>query len=600
MGNILLFVNKLHAFAGFKLYLNLLCMIIISLLDGIGIFLLVPMLSLIGIFDVYIGNVSFISNFDAVLQTIPASYQLAAILGIFILVISAQTLLQKNQSVLDAKIQQGFMRSLRQDVYEALLRASWIFHLKRRKSDFQHILTSELGRVNHGTTLFLRLITSITFMAIQIGIALWLSAWMTMLVLLCGGFLAFISRTFIKHAKEYGNQTTELAKSYYAGINDQLNGIKDIKSNMLEQSHISWFRKLNHDIESNVVEQIKVQSNSQLLYKVSSAILIGLFIFLSVEVFHAQAAQLMVIIILFSRLWPRFTVIQSNLEQIASTLPAFKNLLDIQKECEIAAESIALHCTQSSNSFGVKRGIECRSVYFRYDQSREFYALKNINLFIPAYRMTAIVGKSGAGKSTLIDTLMGLLRPEKGEIYVDGITLTDETVFSLRGSIGYVPQDSFLFHTSIRENLLMMNPAASEEQLWNALKLSAADEFIERLPLGLDSEIGDRGIRLSGGERQRLILARALLRKPSILVLDEPTSALDAENEKRIQEVLIRLKEEMTIIVIAHRLSTIRNADQVIVLEDGHIIQEGGYQQLSIEANGVFGRLLRQQMEIKN
>ncbi|MFB5760238.1 ABC transporter ATP-binding protein [Paenibacillus medicaginis] len=600
MGNILLFVNKLYAFAGIKLYLNLLCMIVISLLDGIGIFLLVPMLSLIGIFDVHIGNVLIISTLDEVLQTIPTIYQLAVILGIFILVISAQALLQKNQSLLDARIQQGFMRSLRLDIYQALLRANWIFHLQRRKSDFQHILTSELGRVNYGTTLFLRLITTITFMIIQVGIALWLSARMTMLVLLCGVLLAFISRKFIKHAKEYGNQTTELAKSYYAGINDQLNGIKDIKSNMLEQSHISWFHKLNHDIEANVVEQVKVQTNSQLLYKVSSAILIGLFIFLSVEAFRAQAAQLMVIIILFSRLWPRFTVIQSNLEQIASTLPAFKNLLDIQKECEGAAESIALHCTGGSNSFRVKGGIECRSVYFRYDRSQEFYALKNVNLFIPAYRMTAIVGKSGAGKSTLIDTLMGLLRPERGEICIDGIALTDDTVFLLRGSIGYVPQDSFLFHTSIRENLLMMNPAASEEQLWDALKLSAANEFIERFPLGLDSEIGDRGVRLSGGERQRLILARALLRKPAILVLDEPTSALDAENEKKIQEVLNKLKEEMTIIVIAHRLSTIRNADQVIVLEDGQIIQEGGFQQLSNEANGVFGRLLRHQTEIKN
>ncbi|MNN37003.1 Heterocyst differentiation ATP-binding protein HepA [compost metagenome] len=143
-----------------------------------------------------------------------------------------------------------------------------------------------------------------------------------------------------------------------------------------------------------------------------------------------------------------------------------------------------------------------------------------------------------------------------------------------------------------------MNPAATEDQLWDALKLSAADEFIKRLPSGLDSEIGDRGVRLSGGERQRLILARAVLRKPSILVLDEPTSALDAENEIKIQEVLNRLKEEMTIIVIAHRLSTIRDADQVIVLEDGRIIQEGGYQQLSKEANGAFGTLLRYQTEM--
>ncbi|WP_199620970.1 ABC transporter ATP-binding protein [Paenibacillus alkalitolerans] len=598
MANILLFVKKMHAFAGTKLYVNLFCMILISLLEGIGVLLLVPMLGLIGLFDVNMGNGSLIATMNTVLQAVTATLHLPVILGSYIILITAQALLQKNQSVLDANIQQGFMRFLRIEIYQALLKASWIFHLKKRKSDFQHILTSELGRVNHGTTLFLRLATSMTFMAIQIGIALWISARMTLLILICGLLLAFLSRKFIEHSKEYGDQTTELAKSYYAGINDQLNGIKDIKSNMLEQSHISWFRKLNHDIESNVIKQVKVQTNSQLLYKVSSAILIGLFIYVSLEAFHAQAGQLMIIIILFSRLWPRFTGIQSNMEQIASTIPAFKNLVDLQQECESAAELRTLEHSSSSNPFQIKEGIECRSVYFRYDRSQQSYALKNIHLYIPANRMTAIVGKSGAGKSTLIDALMGLMQPESGEVLVDGVPLTDETVLSFRRSMGYVSQDPFLFHTTIRENLMIVSPNASEEQLWNALKFSAADEFIKRLPLGLDSEIGDRGVRLSGGERQRLILARAILRKPSILVLDEPTSSLDTENEKIIQEALNRLKGEMTIIVIAHRLSTIRNADQVIVLEDGNIIQQGGYQQLSKEDQGVFGKLLRYQTEM--
>lgn len=597
MRNIILFVKKMYTFAGYKFVLNLFSMIIISLLDGIGIFLLVPMLGLIGIFHLPAEDYSFIAIFDAVLKKIPETYQLFVILGSFVVVIAAQALLQKYQSVLDAKIQQGFMRNIRLDIYQALLKANWVFHLKRRKSDFQHILTSELGRVNQGTTLFLRLVTSMTFMVIQIGIALWLSARITLLVLVCGILLALISRIFIKYSREYGNQTTELAKRYYAGINDQFNGIKDIKSNMLERSQISWFRKLNYDIESNVIKQMKLQSNSQLLYKVSSALLIGVFIYLSLKVFQAQAGQLMIIIILFSRLWPKFIGIQSNLEQMASVIPAFKNLIDLQQECENSAETIALEHPLGQNLYRITEGIECRNIDFRYDQNGQIYALHHVSLFVPACRMTAIVGKSGAGKSTLIDTLMGLIRPESGQVLVDGVQLTDEMVLSLRGSIGYVSQDPFLFHTTIRENLLMMNPNAGEDDLWDALRLSAADEFIKLLPLGLDTEIGDRGVRLSGGERQRLVLARTILRKPSILVLDEPTSALDAENEKRIQDVLNRLKGEMTIIVIAHRLSTIRNADQVVVLENGKVIQEGGYQQLSKEANGVFGRLLKYQTE---
>src|SRR5690625_1410551 len=202
--------------------------------------------------------------------------------------------------------------------------------------------------------------------------------------------------------------------------------------------------------------------------------------------------------------------------------------------------------------------------------------------------MTAIVGKSGAGKSTLIDLLMGLNQPEKGAVLIDGKKLTSDKLQSLRQSISYVAQEPFLFNTSVRENLVLVEENASEEQIWEALEFSSAAEFVSKLPEGLDTVIGDRGIKLSGGERQRLVLARAILRKPSILVLDEATSALDTENESKIQQELARLNRKMTIIVIAHRLSTIRNADQVVVLDEGEVVQIGGFKQLSNEKKGVF------------
>jgi len=188
--------------------------------------------------------------------------------------------------------------------------------------------------------------------------------------------------------------------------------------------------------------------------------------------------------------------------------------------------------------------------------------------------MTAVIGHSGAGKTTLIDLLMGLIRPEKGEILVDGRPLEGRFLFSFRRAVSYVPQDPFLFHASIRDNLRIAAPDASEDDMWEALRLSASEEFVRGLPLGLDTVVGDRGVRLSGGERQRIVLARALLRKPALLILDEATSALDAVNEDKIRQALDRLKGEMTIIVIAHRLSTIRNADHVIVLERGRVVRQ--------------------------
>jgi ATP-binding cassette subfamily C protein len=234
-------------------------------------------------------------------------------------------------------------------------------------------------------------------------------------------------------------------------------------------------------------------------------------------------------------------------------------------------------------------------VSYRYDPNKQEFALVDVNIRVPANSMTAIVGRSGAGKSTLIDLLIGLVRPESGEVLYDGVPLTARNTLAHRRMVSYVPQDPFLFHSSIRDNLKLVDPNAIDERLWEALRFAAAEDFVRQLPDGLDTIIGDRGIRLSGGERQRLVLARAILRKPSILVLDEATSALDNENEAKIQAALERLKGSMTIIVIAHRLSTIRNADQVIVIEQGRVVQQGAYHQLSSETRGTFSRLLSYQ-----
>jgi ATP-binding cassette subfamily C protein len=344
---------------------------------------------------------------------------------------------------------------------------------------------------------------------------------------------------------------------------------------------------------------IELKATSELLSKISSAVFISLFIYLSVKILHARPAQLLLIITIFFRLWPRIAVMQSSAEQIASCLPAFKVLAELNNECHEAREIKDRDFNnQSKSQVCIEQGIECRNVFFRYNPQEPIYALQDISIHIPANRMIAIVGRSGAGKSTLIDVLMGLMQPERGEVLLDGVPLVEDKILALRRSISYVPQDPFLFNASIRDNLLLIDPNAPEEELWRALELSVSAEFVKRLPQGLDTVIGDRGVRLSGGERQRLVLARAILRKPSILVLDEATSSLDTENEKKVQEVLERLKGTVTIVVIAHRLSTIRNADQVIVLDQGKVIQRGRFTQLARDKKGLFSNLLENQIVV--
>ncbi|MBM7651870.1 ABC transporter ATP-binding protein [Neobacillus cucumis] len=591
------FAKSIHSFAGKTLYLNLVGMIFISLIEGIGIFLLVPLISLTGIFDVQIETISILTWIQSILKKLPNAVSLLIILTSYVLLITGQSFLQQNQSILNTKIQHGYLRHLREETYTAIIRSNWGFFLKKRKSDIVNLLITDIARVSGGTLMFLQFLASLVFTMIQIGISFWLSAQMTVTILILGFALIFFSKRFVNRSGKIGAETVELGKVYLAGITDHFNGIKDIKSNTLEESHIEWISVLGLKLEKNVVEMVRLNTISQFIFKVVSAILMAGFIFYSIKMFRAQPAELMLIIAIFTRLWPRFSGIQSNLEQIGAIVPSFKTLIELQNDC-LESQETYIKSYKNLDSMNLEMGLECKDIFFRYELTKPTFALQDINIYIPAKQMTAIVGRSGAGKSTLIDLLMGLNGPGHGQVLIDGIPLSQENLMSFRQSISYVPQDPFLFNTTVRDNLLMMKPSASEEQLWESLEFSSAAEFVRKLPQGLDTLIGDRGIRLSGGERQRLVLARAILRKPSILFLDEATSALDTENEAKIQEAIERLKGKMTVIVIAHRLSTIRNADQVIVLDQGCVIQQGEFSQLESEKKGMFSNLLKKQMGI--
>ncbi|MFE4036192.1 ABC transporter ATP-binding protein [Priestia sp. YIM B13489] len=596
MEPLLYYIKRLHQFAGKVMYLNVFGMAIVSLLEGIGILLIIPLLSLGGVIEINPASHKIIHVF-AFFTKVPHSLYLPLVLGFYMLLIVGQNLIKRSLAIRDIKIREKFSQHLRLEIYSLLLHSEWGLFLRKRKSDLINLLTIEFARVIGGINFFLQLLSNMIFMLIQIIIALWLSVKMTLVILLFGLILSYFSKRFIKGAKSLGRRTSQLGENYMAGITDQLNGIKDIKSNTLEGSHINWLQSLTFRMSEEQMEYIRLKSSSQFVHKVSSALLVTVFIFVSLEALHAQEEQLLLIILIFSRLWPRFTAIQSNFEQIASTIPACLSIIELMKDCKRNQEFKKGTKQIFSNFTYNQSDIECRDIFFRYKKDEDKYVLKDINLKILGNQMTAIVGPSGAGKSTLIDILMGLNLPERGSVFVDNKLLKDEVILSLRQSISYVPQDPFLFNASVRDNLLIVKPEASENEIWKALEFAIADQFVKHLPKGLDTVIGDRGTKISGGERQRIVLARAILKQPSILILDEATSALDNNNENKIKESIERLKGKMTIIVIAHRLSTIRSADQVIVLEKGEIIQKGHFNQLAQEEEGAFNKLLKGQFE---
>ncbi|WP_288190609.1 ABC transporter ATP-binding protein, partial [uncultured Veillonella sp.] len=225
-------------------------------------------------------------------------------------------------------------------------------------------------------------------------------------------------------------------------------------------------------------------------------------------------------------------------------------------------------------------------------------ALDDFSLDVPAGRVVAIVGPSGAGKTTIANLLPRFYDATEGAITVDGIDVRDVTFQSLREQIGVVPQETMLFNATIKDNILYGRLDGTDEEVYAAAKAANALEFIERLPEGMDTLVGERGSSLSGGQRQRIAIARAILKNPKILILDEATSALDTESEKLVQEALERLMQGRTAFVIAHRLSTIKNADQIVVLREGKLVESGTHDEL-VAVGGLYQHLYSVQFASK-
>ena len=235
--------------------------------------------------------------------------------------------------------------------------------------------------------------------------------------------------------------------------------------------------------------------------------------------------------------------------------------------------------------------IEIKNLTKRF---QDFTALENVTCTIGSGCIYGMVGSNGAGKSTFLRTLTGVYQPDGGEIRIDGRDIRQYDLHSLRERMGIVAQDTVLFNDTIENNIRLGNSEATREEVMDAARIANAEQFIAETPYGLETNIGDRGAKLSGGQRQRLSIARAVLKNPEILILDEATSALDTESEKLVQEALNTLLEGRTSIVIAHRLSTIRNADKIIVIEQGRITEEGTHTEL-ISRKGTYAKLIEMQ-----
>ena len=589
---ILHYISSLISIARWQLCAAVVLMTITSLTEGLGVALLFPILQVAGFNLANQGHVGhYTGEVRALLEhsRLPPTLWLATLLLIFMLLMALRSLFSRVQSVLTFRTALTYELALSRRLYQAIINADWLFLVRRRASDFTHALTAELARVATCTYLFIGAMANAILALVYIGLALKLSAGMTSLVLAAGAVLLLISRRWMRAVHQSGTAVSESVSEVYAAATEHLQNLKAMKFYDAQTSDLAMFSSLQSSALQQSLNNTRSQAAAAFWFEAGSLIVLGAIIFASLQILNVAPASILLLLAVFTRLIPRLAAGQNQLQAFLSELPAFENIMRMNRECVANAEVPAASGVPPS----MAHEIRLEGVGFRYDQQRPL-VLDDLSLTISAGKVTAIVGSSGAGKSTVADLVNGLLSPNTGEVLLDGANLTPEAARAWRRHVGYVAQDTVLFHDTVRANLQWAKPDASEPEMTESLHLAAA-EFVFDLPQGLDTTVGDRGMLLSHGQRQRIALARALLRKPGLLILDEATSSLDLDNEKRILDAIKRLQGRTTVLLIAHRVSAIQRAEMIYVLENGRIAESGDWQKLSSSPSSRVGSLFRLQ-----
>jgi len=578
------FTKNLISLMPRKVALALTLMVILSLNEAVSLLILVPLLGLVGL-DVGQGSLGqidvLVSGFFSYLGLQPT---LVMVLILYVVVISVSALLTRYQTLQTSQIQYQFANHLRQRLYNAITNSSWLFFSRMKSSSLAHAITTEIDRISTGTGQFLTFIASIMILVVYIIFALELAGIFTGVIFAVGIIILLVLRRRASKSRTSGEDITITTRDLYYSILQHMDGMKTIKSFGMQDENKKVFKKQSNTVAKNYLQAIRSYVDVKLLFDVGTVIVLAFMVFILIEVVKLPTASLFLLIYLFVRMIPQFSTVQRAYQYFINMLPAFDNVNSLEEQFFSNSESEE----RDNGSVEFKKSIKLENVSFSYGDEDHF-TLSNLNLEIPSGKTVALAGPSGAGKSTVADLVMGLITPDQGNITVDGKPITPSSVVSWRNRIGYVAQETFLFNETIRFNLKLASPEASDDDLKEALKMAAAYDFVSKLPEGMDTVIGDRGVRLSGGERQRLALARALLMKPSLLIMDEATSNLDSENEKKILKAIDDIHGEMTILMIAHRVSTIKNADHIYLVSHGKIQESGGWDELLQKEEGWLG-----------
>lgn len=529
-------------------------------MEGAGLMLLLPLLTLAGVFDREGGDFPFGNRLLASLQL---DWNFESALVTFVVLISVQAWLVLLRDRETRSLHLRFADHLRQRLYESLAYSRWSFLIGRHSGEILNVLNSEVQRISIGTFFLLRLLTLSLLALTYLFVAFRISATLALLALGTGMLLWLLLRSTDRSSRVSGGQLGQANNRLFTLIQEFLSALKLIKIHSEEAGSIHHFNSAVTDVSRRFLDFQKTSTRAQMAFRIGAACALALLSYAALTLIQLSPARLLAMIAIFAKMLPQLSDIAGGRQQLLHMLPAFSVWRNLMRACA-ANRSLPT----SDATITLERQILLNQVRFQHPQSHLTLTVEHLR--IPAKTTTAITGVSGSGKTTLVDLLSGLITPDSGNILVDGKPL--EQLSGWGKGIAYIPQETLIQGGTLRDNLLWGNSASSAAEIWQALEQSALSALIEKLPDKLDTPIGERGIKLSGGEKQRLALARALLRKPQLMILDEATNALDGDNHRQLLDTLRGLHGNMTILIVSHRHEELTGLiDGTVFIEDGKV-----------------------------
>ncbi len=560
--------------------------------EGIGIGLLLPLINMLGGDpEVVLGEVMkqiFKTPLPESLKGFSSLQYVAAFCGlVFVMVALKNALLYLNQRLM-AAISRRVAQNLRASLFEHLHRASLAVFEQRKSGEIGNAYSNEALRAQMSVENLLFIVQR-SFLAIFYLSVITLLSWQfTVGILILSVMLALVGSRVHLRLRGRGEQKRRNQRELFAFVTSSFNGVRVVRANNALPGLRQTFDQMNWEVaeadrKGTLLSNALTPINETIALAGAMVLLITAYALL-IQTEQLGSTQLLLIGFVLIRTLPLMNQISGMFGQLSFNSSGVRESLRWLQTPQFPERPFG-----RQPFTGLTRSVKFEDLGFTFPNGK--VALEHINLEIPAGRMVALVGASGSGKTTLASLLLRLREPTSGRITVDGVDYWEFSPDAWHARIGMVEQEAFLFNDTIENNIRFGRPSATKEHLQKAIRIAHLEEVIQQFPEGIKTTVGERGTMISGGQKQRVAIARALLPDPLLLVLDEATSALDNESERQVQAALDEARSGRTSVVIAHRLTTVRNADLIVVLDKGRLVEQGTWDELA-PAGGYFSRLL--------